>query len=65
MTRPDLAPLLAAVAAHPAAALLLTGVACLVAGVAWLAGPAVGLMVLGVLLLIGGIGQLRVREPRR
>lgn len=45
---------------RPALALLLAGVTCLVAGVAWLAGPAVGLCLLGVLLLVGGIGQLRV-----
>lgn len=49
-------------AAHPAAALLLVGVACLVAGVAWLAGPAWALVLLGVLLLVGGVGQVRVAE---
>lgn len=45
---------------RPALALLTAGVACLVGGVAWLAGPAVGLCLLGLLLLVGGIGLLRV-----
>lgn len=65
MTRPDLKPLLAVVAAHPAALLLAAGAACLVAGVAWLAGPAVAMVLLGVLLLVGGVGNLRVRDGGR
>jgi hypothetical protein len=56
---------LALLAGHQAAALLVAGVVCLVAGVGWLAGPAIGLALLGVLLLVAGIGQLRVREEPR